>query len=127
MNYSLHRVAEMNRQRGLRHFVHGTIRRDELRAEYAATAEEAERIAEKYRTQGLRQVRITAPVDADDLIDAARTLGSARKSLIEQERDVTQQLRAAVTQMAEQGIAETVIAQAALVDRMTVRKWLGKR
>ncbi len=41
--------------------------------------------------------------------------------------EAMQAARAAGLRMAEQGIAETRIAATLHVDRMTVRKWLGKR
>jgi hypothetical protein len=127
MNISFSRVREMKEQRGPRHLVSGRVEGGVYRARYAATASEAERIADEYENEGLKAIEVYAPGDVDSLIRIAEDLGAERRDIKAQEREVTDKLRAACLRLLEQGAAETAVAAAAQVDRMTVRSWQGKR
>lgn len=127
MNITFSRVGEMKEQRGPRHLVSGRVDGGVYRAQYAATASEAEQIADEYENDGLKGINVYAPADVSALIDIAEDLGSERQALKAQEREVTDKLRAACLRLLEQGAAETAVAAAAQVDRMTVRSWQGKR
>lgn len=54
-------------------------------------------------------------------------LGSRREALRAELADLTERLRVEALQAVAGGGAEAVVARAAHVDRMTMRKWLGKR
>lgn len=122
------RLDEMKRDRGPRHLVYGTIRRDEFEAAYATSAAQAEELEARMRAAGRRNVRVLAPGTADD--DHAEVLRSAAmmwRVARDAEIDLRQQLTAAVVTAVGQGMAESEAARRAGVDRMTVRKWAGKR
>jgi cell division GTPase FtsZ len=60
-------------------------------------------------------------------LTAVEVLGDRREALRAELAKVTAQLAQLAVQAHEAGAAETVVAKAAKVDRMTMRKWLGKR
>lgn len=126
MNITFGRVGEMREARGPRHVVSGRVSGGVYQARYAATAADAEQVADEYEKQGLKGIVVTAPSDADSLIDITEDLGLERQQLREREREVTDKLKAACLRLLGQGVAETAVAEAAQVDRMTVRKWQGK-
>jgi len=59
----------------------------------------------------------------DNLERAGRKLRSARKA----QKDAMESARAAALEALEQGYTEVEVANTLGVDRMTVRKWNGKR
>ncbi|MDF2969264.1 MAG: hypothetical protein K0Q93_3042 [Nocardioidaceae bacterium] len=112
-------------ERGPRYLVEGTIRRDEFAVTYADTAEQAEKIRDRYENDGYRNIKVHLPDLPGMEIDLARygrELAAARREV----EEATAIVRAAVIRAAEQGRAEAEIARTAGVDRMTVRKWVGK-
>jgi cell division protein FtsB len=54
-------------------------------------------------------------------------LGARREALRAELADLTERLRVAALAEHAAGGAEAVVARAAHVDRMTMRRWLGKR
>lgn len=64
--------------------------------------------------------------DVDVAVELAK-LGREREELRNAEREVTAKLRATVLRASEHSFAEADIPRRANVDRMTVRKWLGKQ
>lgn len=117
---------KMLAERGPRFVVKGTIRGGELAVTYAATAAIADTIAEMYRKEGYQTIQITPPVKMQALVSEMRELGKARRAAIEAGREITDMARAGVHRLTENGISETQAAEIVGVDRMTVRKWLGK-
>jgi hypothetical protein len=85
MNISFSRVREMKEQRGPRHLVSGRVEGGVYRARYAATASEAERIADEYENEGLKAIEVYAPGDVDSLIRIAEDLGAERRDIKAQE------------------------------------------
>ena len=122
--------ADINKavtERGARYCVTGTIRPGEFAYRYADTGEEAEKIYEDYQDNWRYYgIRIHPPVFDMDLAAELSKLGRERADLKQAEREVTAKLRATVLRAAEHSFAEADIARRANVDRMTVRKWLGK-
>lgn len=119
-------IAKAIENRGARYCVTGTIRPGEFAYGYADTGEQAEKIREDYQDNRRYGIRIHPPVfDADVAAELAK-LGQERADLKRAEREVTNKLRATVLRAAERSFAEADIARRASVDRMTVRKWLGK-
>ena len=115
-------ALDLVNSRGPRYAVMGSIRRGEAAAVYAETADQAEQIKERWQEQGRYQVRVYPPEGSFDLAP----LTKARQDAIAAERDATAILRAAVIREHERGRSEVELARQADVDRMTVRKWLGK-
>ena len=122
--------ADINKavaERGARYCVTATIRQGEFAYSYADTGDAAEKISDDYQeTWGYRSIRIHPPVFDVDLAAELTKLGRERADLKQAEREVTAKLRATVLRAAEHSFAEADIARRANVDRMTVRKWLGK-
>lgn len=116
-----HLIAE----RGVRHAVVGTIRRDEFRVLYAATAQAAEKLAADFHDDGLRQIQIIAPQGTLDEA-ALRSVGKHWRDARTSERAAAGQAKAAIVAAAADGVAETTLADLLGVDRMTVRRALGK-
>ena len=120
-------IAKAVEERGARYCITATIRRGELAYSYADTGERAEQIREDYQeTWHYYNVRIHPPVFDVDVAEELAKLGQKRAELKRAEREVTAKLRATVLRAAERSFAEADIARRADVDRMTVRKWLGK-
>lgn len=114
-------------ERGARYCITGIIRGGEFTYRYASTSEQAETIREDFtEKQKYRQVRVHPPVFDMDVAEELSKLGNERAELKRAEREVTDKLRATVHRAAARGLAEADIARRADVDRMTVRKWLGK-
>lgn len=113
--------------RGGRYCITGTIRPNEYAYLYTDTSEQAEKTREDFEENWhYRQVRIHPPtVDMDVATELAK-LGAQRRDLRAAEREATAKLRAMVLRAAARGFAEADIARRADVDRMTVRKWVGK-
>lgn len=110
-------------KRGPRYAVYGVIRPGEARVTYADTAERAEQIREDFQGNWhYRNVEVYPPAGSVDLAE----LGRARQKVQRELDEATMVLRAAVLRAAEEGRSEVEIARTAQVDRMTVRKWLGK-
>lgn len=120
---SLAAALDQIASRGPRFAVVGTIRRDELRLEFADTSARAEEIADRMRGDRLHQVRVHVPVGDPDLGAIGRALAAARMA----ERDAAALARAAALRADEAGTPEAAIARELGVNRMTVRSWLGKR
>lgn len=114
--------------RGARYCVTGTIRPGEFAYRYADTGDAAEEIREDYQDNWrYHSIRIHPPVFDTDIATELAKLGRQRAELKQAEREVTAKLRATVLRAAEHSFAEADIARRADVDRMTVRKWLGKQ
>lgn len=114
--------------RGGRYCVTGTIRPNEYAYRYADTGEQAEKIREDYEENWhYRQIRIHPPTVDMDVADELAKLGREREQARDAEREATAKLRAMVLRASERNFAEADIARRANVDRMTVRKWLGKQ
>lgn len=109
-------------ERGPRWAVVGTIRPREVQFFYADTAERAEAIREDLKSSHHRQVQVHPPQGSVNLAE----LGGARLRAKAAFDEATSVLRAGVLRAAEEGRSEVEIAKTAGVDRMTVRKWLGK-
>lgn len=121
-------LEKMKAQRGPRHLVYGTVRRNEFRANYAVSAARADEAAERFRADGLRQVTVLAPATVDaEHADVLREAAIIWRAARDAEVDLRQQLAAAVVTAVEAGMSESETARLAGVDRMTVRGWLGKR
>lgn len=121
-------INRMKAQRGPRHLVYGTVRRDEFRAVYATSAAQAEQEAARLEADRLRQVRIVAPATVeDDHADVLRESALVWRAARDAEVDLRQQLAAAIIAAVEDGMSESEAARLAGVDRMTVRSYLGKR
>ena len=118
-------LDQMRVRRGPRYLVHGTIRRGEMRATYALDAAAAERIAAEYKADGLYQVQITPPVQHSAPAAMLREIGGRWRAARDVERDLAQQVYAAIRAASADGLAQTTIAETAGVDRMTVRRALG--
>jgi hypothetical protein len=121
----MYRNTEANarlRDRGPRWAVSAGIRQGESRVDYCDTAEAAELRREVLIEEGHYQVRVWPPAGAVDLPPIGRTLAAARRA----EREQADLARAATLRAAEEGRPEAAIARELGVDRMTVRKWLGK-
>lgn len=113
--------------RGGRYCVTATIRPNEYAYSYADTGEQAEKIRDDYQDNWhYRQIRIHPPTVDMDVAQELAALGTERSRLRAAEREATAKLRAMVLRAAARGLAEADIARRAEVDRMTVRKWLGK-
>lgn len=113
--------------RGARYCVTGTIRGGEFAYTYADTGEMAEKTRAKYQDElHYRNIRIHPPVFDVDVANELAKLGAEREELRKAEREVTAKLRATVLRASERSFAEADIARRAGIDRMTVRKWLGK-
>lgn len=120
-------LSAMKAGRGPRHLVYGTIRRDEFRARYATSAAQADEFAAKMDADKLRQVRIIAPVNVEgDHADALRKLAADWQAARDAEIDLRQQVHAATVTAVQAGMSESEAARLAGIDRMTVRKLLGK-
>lgn len=119
---------EVLKNRGARYCVTGTIRAGEFAYMYADTGEQAEKIRTDYEEDfRYHNVRIHPPVFDTDVAEELAKLGREREALRRQEEEVTAKLRATVLRASERSFAEADIARRASIDRMTVRKWLGKR
>lgn len=110
-------------ERGPRFAVTGTIRKDEMRLHLVASAAQAELLADSMRRDHIRGVKIHLPIGEPDLGKVGRELGDARRQLAEQMLVA----EAAALRAIEAGMSESEVARSLAVDRMTVRKWLGKR
>lgn len=122
-------ITQLNKaveDRGARYCITGTIRGGEFAYRYAETGERAEEIRENYEQQHYRSVRVHPPTFDLDVTDELEKLGAERARLKQAEQEVTGKLRATIHRAAARGLAEADIARRANVDRMTVRKWLGK-
>lgn len=112
-------------ERGPRYAITGTVTPGEHVITYADTGEAAEQCLQRFEQNLCYQVRVHVPdlpgMDID-LAQYGKELADARRVVEEK----TAILRAAVHRAAEVGRAEAEIARTAGVDRMTVRKWLGK-
>ena len=115
--------------RGPRWIVSGHIRAGEIMWTYYTTADKAQDAEARLRTQGYHQVMLVEPEQYEEISIQVRDLGkqlaAARKALA----DLTEQATAITPQANDggSGIAETRLAAELGVDRMTIRKWLGKR
>jgi DNA-directed RNA polymerase specialized sigma24 family protein len=121
--YTAANANHMIGERGPQWAVTGTVRRGAICVEYALDAQEADRWRETFEADHYYQVRVIPPQDSVDLAALGRELREARRVL----REKTRITRAGVLRAAEEGWPEAEIARQAGVDRMTVRKWLGKR
>jgi DNA-directed RNA polymerase specialized sigma24 family protein len=120
-------IAKALEDRGARYCITGTIRPGEFAYSYADTGEQAEKIRVNYQDNWrYYNLRIHPPVFDEDLAAELTKLGEKRAELKRTEQEVTSKLRATVLRAAEHSFAEADIARRANVDRMTVRKWLGK-
>lgn len=114
-------------ERGGRYCVTGTIRGGEFAYRYATTSEQAEQIRKDFQDNWhYRQVRVHPPTVDMDVADELAKLGAERSRLRDAEREVTSKLRAMVHRAAAREFSEADIARRTGVDRMTIRKWLGK-
>lgn len=115
--------------RGPRFAVTGTIRPGEVTCGYADTADKAEDLRKHYENDwGYYQVRIHPPEEYADQLQLIAGLAQDRRETMRALEDVTGKLRAAVVQMVQDEVlSESEAARRAEVDRMTIRKWLGKR
>jgi len=113
---------DMVANRGPRWAVFACIRQGEATAEYADTADAAERLRERFQDARYYQVSVYPPQGGVDLAALGRDRAAAERNL----RDKTAVLRAGVLRALEDGRAEAEVARTADVDRMTVRKWAGK-
>lgn len=118
-------LQRMQAKRGPHYLVHGADRRNEPIARYADTLDEAERIAERMRTDGLRQVQVLPPREQITLDDVSR-YGDAYSRAQDAAEGAKATLRAAVHRAVESGASESEIAREAGITRMTVRAWIGK-
>lgn len=109
-------------KRGPRWAVSAGIRSGESLVEFYATAELAEQARERLIADGFYQVQVWPPEGAINLAVINRNLAAARTQLAEQ-MDIA---RAAANRAAEERRPEAAIARELGVDRMTVRKWIGK-
>lgn len=118
-------VERMRAERGTRHLIVGTLRKGEYDARYAATPAEAERLEAQMLADGRRLVRV---IPAADVADEAtlRDLGRAWRDARDAERAAADAAKAAVVAAAEAGTPETTLADWVGVDRMTIRRALGK-
>ena len=126
---SLERLDRQRADRGPRWHVGWTIRPGEHNGHYAATAEYAEKMADRERECGCYQIRVTPPVQYTDVAGEVQRLGDELRQIRQAEADVMGRA-AALTVTANDGgsgIPETTLAASLGVDRMTIRKWLGKR
>jgi hypothetical protein len=118
-------LDEILGDRGPRYVVVGTIRAGEFATQYTLTSDAAEKIFKMYQDDGYRNVKVHVPDVPGVNIDLrwyGLELTEARR-VVEEKTEI---LRAAVLRAAEAGRAEAEIARVAGIDRMTVRKWLGK-
>lgn len=121
-------IAKALENRGARYCITGTIRPGELAYSYADTGEQAEKIRDDYQDNWrYYNLRIHPPVFDVDVADELARLGKERAELKRAEQEVTAKLRATVLRAGERNFADADIARRANVDRMTVRKWLGKQ
>lgn len=123
----IQQLTQAVNDRGARYCVTGTIRGGEFTYRYADTSERAEEIREAYTSQHYRSVRVHPPTFDMDVTAELEKLGAERAQLKQAEQETTSKLRATVHRAAARGFAEADIARRAGVDRMTVRKWLGKQ
>jgi hypothetical protein len=129
MTTTLDRLNKQIADRGPRWHVGWKIRPDEYRGMYCITSADAEAIAAREEDDGCYQVRVTPPVEYADIAAEVRQIGVELRQLRAAEADVMSRA-AAVAVTANDGgagIAETTLAADLGVDRMTIRKWLGKR
>lgn len=122
MHTTLDRLTKMERERGPRWLVYGTIRQGEFIASYTDAADTAEWMHQKLEADGYRQVRTVVPVGGVDLAKLGRDRADAKRVL----REVTATLRAGVVQALTEGRSESEVARTAGIDRQTVRAWAGK-
>lgn len=116
--------------RGTRYAVIGSIRPGEAICSYADTVEQAERIrADFAENWGYYQVQVYPPqYEDDDELQELSRLRRERDKVKAALDDVTGQVRALVVRLVQKSaLSESAAADRAGVDRMTVRKWLGKR
>lgn len=125
MPHSLEGLKAAEKERGPRFFVSYARGDKQYGFAYFDTAEAADEGAARYR-KDYRHVRITPPSDLMTLTEMTRQLGKERKTAIEAEREATGKVKAAVVRLVALGTSETQAAEIADVDRMTVRKWIGK-
>lgn len=93
---------------------------------FTDTGERAEAIYDRHVEEGgylLAYTKVYPPTGSGDL----SALGRARQDAKRAFDEATEILRAAVMRAIEDGRSESEIARDAGVDRMTVRKWQGKR
>ena len=126
---SLQYVNQARQERGPRWHVSWTIRPGEHGGTYAATAADATVRADSQREAGCYQVRVSPPVEYADVLAEAERIGQELGAARLAEADALQRAAAlAVTAYdGGKGLPETTLTAAFRVDRMTVRKWLGKR
>jgi len=122
-------ISQRRCERGPRWHVAGTIRAGEYSDAYTTSAADAERLADTYQADGLHQVRVTPPVQYEDLSVEAKRIGDALLAARTAAADLLQQAAAITPQAHDEGLGveETRLATLLAVDRMTIRKWLGKR
>jgi hypothetical protein len=123
------KARRMVAERGPRFAVTGTIRPGEVACTYANTADMAEEIRKNYADDwGYYQIRIHSPEEyADDVAELGK-LGTARWKAKQEFDEATDKVRALVVRLVdEEALSEVEAAQRAQVDRMTIRKWRGKR
>lgn len=109
-------------QRGPQWFAYGSASAGRYAYVVADTEAEIAQGADQLRGRGFRTVQVYAP-DGQTSPDAvARRLTLAREEL----DAATREARAMAHRLAEQNVAETVIATTLGVTRMTIRSWLGK-
>lgn len=112
--------------RGPRYCVSASAGRSSYHVYYAMTADKAEAIRDRLEDEGgYSNIRVHLPDIAGFDLNLEK-YGRARRDAIKKADEATDVLRAAVIRAAEAGRAEAEIARSASVDRMTVRKWLGK-
>jgi hypothetical protein len=109
--------------RGPRWVVAGTLRPNEIVAEYAETAQAAEKLREQFEAQNYRQVRVYPPQGGVDLAKLGRERAEAWRRYTE----ATDILRAGVLRALEEERSENEISRTAGIDRQTVRAWAGKQ
>lgn len=110
--------------RGPRFAVYGKIRRGEARTEYADTAERAEQTRADFTRLGYTKILVHPPVDSVELAPLRQARNAAQHKL----NEATAILRAAVIRaINDDHRSESEVSREAGVDRMTVRRWLGKK
>lgn len=122
MHTTLDRLTKMERERGPRWLVYGTIRQGEFIASYADSADSAEWMHEKLESDGHRQVRTVPPAGGVDLAELGRKRNADKRAY--DESNAT--LKAGVLRALAANRSESEVARTAGVDRMTVRAWSGK-
>ena len=115
-------LRQAENDRGPRYFVSYRTEPGQYCYCYCATADMADRTAERFR-EDYRQVRITLPVDLVPLGEQTRQLGKNRRARAAAEHDATAKLKAAVVRLVAMKVSVEQAAQLAGVDVATVSNW----